>query len=129
MNLKTIAYAALITAASAAFVIGSGGPSEAKGKKKMAAPPPQSGPCFMIAGPVCGAKGGMKFTYANAMLRGPGWRQSGFARRLLESQAAQEGQEEGGQAGEEEGNEAGREEAGRASQESRRQEEVAAATF
>ena len=32
----------------------------------MAAPPPDPGPCFMIAAPVCGAKGGMKFTYANS---------------------------------------------------------------
>jgi len=66
MKFKTVAYAALIAAASAAFVIGSGGPSDAKAKKKMAAPPPEPGPCFMIAGPVCGAKGGMKFNYANA---------------------------------------------------------------
>jgi hypothetical protein len=66
MKLKTIAYAAFIAAAAGAFVIGSVGPSDAKAKKKMAAPPPEPGPCFMIAGPVCGAKGGMKFTYANA---------------------------------------------------------------
>jgi hypothetical protein len=65
MKLKNIAYAAFIAAAAAAFVIGSGGASEAKGKK-MAPPPPHPGPCFDIAGPVCGAKGGMKFTYANA---------------------------------------------------------------
>jgi len=66
MKLKTIAYAAFIAIAAGAFVIGSGGVSEAKGKKKMAAPPPDPGPCFMIAAPVCGAKGGMKFTYNNA---------------------------------------------------------------
>ena len=66
MKFKTIAYAALIAAASAAFVIGSGGSSEAKGKKKMAAAPPEPGPCFIMGGPVCGAKGGMKFTYANS---------------------------------------------------------------
>jgi hypothetical protein len=66
MKLKTIAYAAFIAVAAGAFVIGSGGASEAKGKKKMAAPPPHPGPCFDIAAPVCGAKGGMKFTYANA---------------------------------------------------------------
>ncbi len=64
MNLKTIAYVALISAASAAFVIGSGGPSQAKAKKM--APPPHPGPCFEIAAPVCGVKGGMKFNYANA---------------------------------------------------------------
>ena len=66
MKLKTIAYAAFIAVAAGAFVIGSVGPSDAKAKKKMAAPPPEPGPCFMIAGPVCGAKGGMKFNYANA---------------------------------------------------------------
>ena len=46
MKLKTIAYAAFIAVAAGAFVIGSGGRSEAKGKKKMAAPPPDPGPCF-----------------------------------------------------------------------------------
>jgi hypothetical protein len=65
MKLKNIAYAAFIAVAAAAFVIGSGGSSEAKGKK-MAPPPPHPGPCFDIAGPVCGVKGGMKFNYANA---------------------------------------------------------------
>ena len=65
MKLKTIAYATFIAVAAGAFVIGSGGTSEAKGKK-MAAPPPAPGPCFEIAAPVCGAKGGMKFTYANS---------------------------------------------------------------
>ncbi len=65
MKLKNIAYAAFIAAAAAAFVVGSGGPSEAKGKK-MAPPPPHPGPCFDIAAPVCGLKGGMKFNYANA---------------------------------------------------------------
>ena len=66
MKLKTIAYAAFIAAAAGAFVIGSSGRSEAK--KKMAAAPPPPGPCFDIYAPVCGAKGGMKFTYANACL-------------------------------------------------------------
>lgn len=65
MNLKNIGYAFFIAASAAAFVIGSGGPSEAKAKK-MAPPPPHAGPCFEIASPVCGVKGGMKFTYANA---------------------------------------------------------------
>ena len=32
----------------------------------MMAPPPQPGPCWEIQKPVCGARGGMKFTYANA---------------------------------------------------------------
>ena len=66
MKLRTIAYAAFIAVAAGAFVIGSAGSSEAKGKKKAAAPPPQPGPCFIAPAPVCGAKGGMKFTYANA---------------------------------------------------------------
>lgn len=65
MKLKTIAYATFIAAAAGAFAIGASSPSEAKAKK-MAAPPPQPGPCFELYAPVCGAKGGMKFTYANA---------------------------------------------------------------
>jgi hypothetical protein len=65
MNLKNIGYAFFIATSAAAFVIGSGGPTEAKAKK-MAPPPPHAGPCFEIASPVCGVKGGMKFTYANA---------------------------------------------------------------
>ncbi len=65
MNLKNIGYAFFIAASAAAFVIGSGGPSEAKAKK-MAPPPPHPGPCFEMATPVCGVKGGMKFNYANA---------------------------------------------------------------
>ena len=63
MKLKNLGYAVFIAAMAAAFVIGSGGPSEAK--KKMAEPPPQPGPCFELYKPVCGAKSGMKFTYAN----------------------------------------------------------------
>ena len=38
MKLKNIGYAAFIAAAAAAFVIGSGGPSEAKAKKAAARP-------------------------------------------------------------------------------------------
>jgi hypothetical protein len=68
MKLKTIVYAAFIAAAAAAFSIGSSGPSEAKGKKMV--PPPHPGPCFEIYAPVCGAKGGMKFTYANTCFAG-----------------------------------------------------------
>ena len=65
MKLKTFAYAAFIAAAVGAFVLGSSGPSEAKAKK-MAPPPPHPGPCFEAPAPVCGVKGGMKFTYGNA---------------------------------------------------------------
>ncbi len=64
MKLKNIGYAAFIAVAAAAFVIGSGGPSQAK--KKMAAAPPEPGPCFELYQPVCGERGGMTFTYANA---------------------------------------------------------------
>lgn len=63
MKLKTIAYAAFIAVAAGAFVIGAGGPSDAK-TKKMA--PPHPGPCFELYAPVCGVKGGMKFTYGNS---------------------------------------------------------------
>ncbi len=66
MKLRNIGYAAFIAATTAAFVIGSGGASEAKGKKKEAAPPQQTLICFGIGGPVCAEKGGQKFTYANA---------------------------------------------------------------
>jgi hypothetical protein len=66
MKLKNIGYVAFIAATATAFVIGSGGPSQAKHKTKMEAPPPQP-VCFpMSGGPVCGTRGGMKFTYANS---------------------------------------------------------------
>ena len=65
MKLRNLGYAAFIAATAAAFAIGSGGPSEAKAKK-MTAPPPHAGPCIMPSQPVCGVKGGMKFTYANS---------------------------------------------------------------
>jgi hypothetical protein len=64
MKLRNIGYAAFIAAMAAAFVIGSGGPSEAKGKKKEAAPPPVI--CFGMYQPVCAVKGGTKYTYASA---------------------------------------------------------------
>ena len=67
MKLKNIGYAAFIAAATATFVIGSGGPSEAKAKKA-AAPVMYPGPCFTPEKPVCAAKGGMKFTYASACI-------------------------------------------------------------
>ncbi|HTT46823.1 MAG TPA: Kazal-type serine protease inhibitor [Pseudolabrys sp.] len=69
MKLKTFAYAAFIAFAAGAFVVGSSGPSEAKGKKAME-PPPHPGPCFELYAPVCGVKGGMKFTYGNACFAG-----------------------------------------------------------
>lgn len=63
MKRKTIAYAVLIAAAGM-FVIGSSGTSEAKAK--VAAATPYPGPCFTSSAPVCGVKGGMKFTYASS---------------------------------------------------------------
>jgi hypothetical protein len=67
MKLKNLGYAALLTVATAAFVLGTAGSSEAA-KKKAAAAPPHPGPCFELYKPVCGAKGGLKFTYANACI-------------------------------------------------------------
>jgi hypothetical protein len=65
MKLKNIGYVAFIAATAAAFVIGSGGASQAKAKKKMEpAPPPVV--CFEPEKRVCAVKGGMKFTYINA---------------------------------------------------------------
>jgi hypothetical protein len=65
MTLKKSAYAALAAAAAVAFVLGAPATGLAKGKKMMA-PPPQPIPCFTAPAPVCGVKGGMKFTYVNA---------------------------------------------------------------
>jgi hypothetical protein len=64
MKLRNIGYAAFIAATAAAFVIGSGGAGEAKGKKKEAAPPPVI--CFGTGNPVCAERGGKKYTYASA---------------------------------------------------------------
>jgi hypothetical protein len=67
MKLKNIAYVAFIAATAAAVVIGSAGPSQAKHKKKMAAAAPTPVFCGLEASkPVCGTRGGMKFTYADA---------------------------------------------------------------
>jgi len=65
MMQKKFGCAALVAAAALAFSLGSTTISEAKAKK-MAAPPPQPQPCLNSYEPVCGAKGGMQFTYANA---------------------------------------------------------------
>jgi hypothetical protein len=64
MKLKTIGYAVAI-AATAAFAIGASAPSFAA-KKKKAEPAPTPAVCFDIYKPVCGARGGMTFTYANS---------------------------------------------------------------
>jgi hypothetical protein len=65
MKLKNLGYATFIAATAIAFVIGSGGPSQAKKKAKEAAPAPQAF-CLGADKPVCATKGGLKFTYANS---------------------------------------------------------------
>lgn len=66
MKFKHIGYAAFIVATAAAIAIGSATPSQAKSKKKMAAPPPQPVICFNMGAPVCATKAGAKYTFANA---------------------------------------------------------------
>ncbi|HSP50523.1 MAG TPA: hypothetical protein VLN61_10165 [Pseudolabrys sp.] len=69
MKLKNLGYAALMTIAATAFVLGTTGSSEAAKKKAAAAPPPPPpGLCFEPEKRVCAVKGGMKFTYANACI-------------------------------------------------------------
>ena len=63
MNFKTIVPATLV---AAALVFGTIGTSDAKAKKKEAAPQ-QTALCMTaMDAPVCGTRGGMKFTYANS---------------------------------------------------------------
>ncbi|MFI4961725.1 MAG: hypothetical protein ACHP82_09775 [Hyphomicrobiales bacterium] len=66
MKLKNLGYAALMTIAATAFVLGTTGSSEAAKKKAAAAPPPPPVICFEAEKRVCAVKGGMKFTYINA---------------------------------------------------------------
>ena len=66
MKLKNLGYAALMTIAATAFVLGTTGSSEAAKKKAAAAPPPPPGPCFVAEKPVCATRGGMKYTYSSA---------------------------------------------------------------
>ena len=66
MKMKNFGYAAFIAAAATAFVLGGVGPSEAKGKKKMAPAKPMASCMFSAPAPVCATRGGMKFTYRNA---------------------------------------------------------------
>jgi hypothetical protein len=63
---KKLGYATLIAITAVAFVIGSAATGEAKSKKKKAAPPPSPLACVFMPAPVCGAKGGHKYTYATA---------------------------------------------------------------
>ena len=70
MKLRNIGYAVVVAATAVAFVIGSAGVGEAKGKKKKAsaAPPMAAATCWVPDSPTkyCAVKGGMKFTYANS---------------------------------------------------------------
>ena len=69
MNLKRIGYGVAVAAMTVAFALASATPSEAaKKKKKEAAKPavPYQSCLLMPETKVCGTKGGLKFTYANA---------------------------------------------------------------
>ena len=68
MKLRKIVSTAVVVASAVAFVIGTAGVSEAKAKKKMppAPPPAPFAFCYQPHKAVCGEKGGLKFTYANA---------------------------------------------------------------
>jgi DnaK suppressor protein len=67
MKLKNLGYAALIAVSAVVIAIGSAAPGQAKAKKKAAAAPaPMSAFCLQPQKPVCGVKGGQKFTYASS---------------------------------------------------------------
>lgn len=66
MQMKHLAYAAILAVTSAAFVVGSGLPSQAAAKKKVAAAAPHQVFCTMDYTPVCAERGGLKQTYANS---------------------------------------------------------------
>ena len=66
MTLRKIGYAAVVAVSAAAFVLGSAATGEAKAKKKMEATPMPPACQLAPAQPVCGARGGMKFNYANS---------------------------------------------------------------
>ncbi len=73
MKLKNLGYAAIMFVATAAFVLGAAGSSEAAKMKKAkkAAAPQTSASCLMTtSSPVCATRGGMKFTYSNACYAG-----------------------------------------------------------
>jgi hypothetical protein len=63
MSFKTIAPATLV---AVALVFGATGASDAKGKKKEAAPQQTAFCMTAVAAPVCATRGGAKFTYANS---------------------------------------------------------------
>ncbi len=67
MTLRTFGYAFVVAVTAATFVLGSAATGEAKAKKKQEAAPPPPATCFFSAyKPVCGVKGGLKFTYKNS---------------------------------------------------------------
>ncbi len=70
MKINNLVTSTAIAVTAAAFILGSAVSSEAKAKKK--APEPQrSASCMLSApAPVCGARGGMTFTYRNACYAG-----------------------------------------------------------
>ncbi|MGC1466126.1 MAG: hypothetical protein WA792_10375 [Pseudolabrys sp.] len=68
-QLQKTGYAVLVAAVSAAFMLAAASSSEAAKKKAAAVPAagtmePLS--CLTSGTPVCGVKGGIKFTYANS---------------------------------------------------------------
>jgi len=66
LDLKKCGYAAIVAAVSAAFVLGTAGPSDAK-KKKEEAPAETHVTCwFTPSNPVCADKGGDRMTYTNS---------------------------------------------------------------
>ena len=69
MKLRNIGFAALIAVSALAVAVGS---ADAKGKKKKAEAAPKFTPTcmFTASSPVCGVKGGMKFSYTNACYAG-----------------------------------------------------------
>jgi hypothetical protein len=66
MFLKNIGCAALLGTAAFAFALGAAGTSDAKGKKETMAPQLDPIICMQSSAPVCGVKGGLRFTYNNA---------------------------------------------------------------
>ena len=70
MTIKKLVTGAAMAVTAAVFVLGSAVSSEAKGKKPEAAPKRSVSCMFSAPAPVCGARGGMTFTYRNACWAG-----------------------------------------------------------
>ncbi len=67
LDLRKCGYAAIVTAVSAAFVLGTAATSFAKEKKKAEEPHATPITCwFEPTSPVCADKGGERFTYTSA---------------------------------------------------------------